>query len=266
MATAIIRPTAHYASSQITDPAKIYDNNESTYAKAQYDNRALLVYGFDASGLASALRSGAKITDIKFYIRARVVGTASVRLVRDATSISSYTDCGDDVITYGTFAESARWYSKSFPVATEYWNSNIEAFINGGLQVRIYMKSAVTLYYECYAQIEYEVPTINVTTSASPAEGGTVTGGGTYESGTTVTATATPNEGYTFSHWLVNGANAGNSNPISGALAADTTVTAVFVKNGVNKVYIGTAQPKEIYLGTQKVKGIYIGTTAVYET
>lgn len=261
MATAILRPTAHYASTYITDPAKIYDNNESTYAKAQYDNRPMVVYGFNASALASALRGGAKITDINFYIKARAGGKASVNLVRGATSTSNYTDCGDGAITYGAFAESARWYSMSFPVATSYWNSNIEAFLNGGLQVRIYMQSSVTLYYECYAEIEYEVPTITVTTSANPAEGGTVTGGGTYESGATVTATAIPNSGYAFSHWLIDGVNFGNSNPISGALTADTSVTAVFTKIETSNVYSGTSKVSA-FSGTKKTS-VYSGTKKI---
>ncbi len=76
----------------------------------------------------------------------------------------------------------------------------------------------------------FETSTITVTTNASPPEGGTVTGGGTYENGSTVTATAIPNEGFIFSHWLINGADSGSSNPISGVLTADTTVTAVFEK------------------------------------
>jgi hypothetical protein len=37
--------------------------------------------------------------------------------------------------------------------------------------------------------------------SSNPAEGGTTTGGGTYDSGTSVTVTAEANEGYSFSNW-----------------------------------------------------------------
>lgn len=44
---------------------------------------------------------------------------------------------------------------------------------------------------------------INVT--ASPAQGGEVTGAGTYEYGTLCSITATPNEGYAFVHWTKNG-------------------------------------------------------------
>ncbi len=45
--------------------------------------------------------------------------------------------------------------------------------------------------------------TINV--SANPTNGGTVTGGGTYDAGTTRTVTATANTGYTFTNWTENG-------------------------------------------------------------
>ncbi len=40
-----------------------------------------------------------------------------------------------------------------------------------------------------------------ITVNASPTSGGTVSGGGTYYSGTSCTLTATPNTGYTFTNW-----------------------------------------------------------------
>jgi hypothetical protein len=49
-------------------------------------------------------------------------------------------------------------------------------------------------------------PTIyTVTVSANPDEGGTVTGGGTYEEGEPCTVIATPNNGYTFDNWTEDG-------------------------------------------------------------
>jgi len=43
--------------------------------------------------------------------------------------------------------------------------------------------------------------TCTVSLSANPADGGTVTGGGTYAPGTSITITATPNSGYAFVCW-----------------------------------------------------------------
>ena len=48
--------------------------------------------------------------------------------------------------------------------------------------------------------------TYTVTTSATPANGGTTTGGGTYNSGASCTVTATANPGYTFEKWTKNNA------------------------------------------------------------
>ena len=44
-----------------------------------------------------------------------------------------------------------------------------------------------------------------ITVSANPTEGGTVTGGGTYQQGQSCTVTATANAGYTFTNWTENG-------------------------------------------------------------
>jgi PKD repeat protein/pimeloyl-ACP methyl ester carboxylesterase len=44
-----------------------------------------------------------------------------------------------------------------------------------------------------------------VTTSSSPAAGGTTTGRGTYQAGTQITVSATPNPGYSFDRWSENG-------------------------------------------------------------
>ena len=49
------------------------------------------------------------------------------------------------------------------------------------------------------------VSQVNITVSANPVEGGTVTGGGAYIYGTTVVVTASPEIGYSFLYWTENG-------------------------------------------------------------
>ena len=81
------------------------------------------------------------------------------------------------------------------------------------------------------AQWTKDTVNYTVTVTASPAEGGTVNGGGTFAEGTQVTVTATANDGYTFVAWQE------NSTKIEGAGASYTftvndncTLTAIFEK------------------------------------
>ena len=104
----------------------------------------------------------------------------------------------------------------------------------------------------------YHIPTYTLTVNAGT--GGTVTGGGTYESGTSVTIKATPNSGYKFVKWSDGNTNATRTVTVTG----NATYTAVFTLAKTNKIYVGTAQPKAIYVGNQEVKGVYVGTTKVY--
>ena len=55
-------------------------------------------------------------------------------------------------------------------------------------------------------------------------EGGSVTGGGTFASGTQVSLTATPSSGYSFSGW----SNGSTTNPLTVTLTSNTSITANF--------------------------------------
>ena len=51
----------------------------------------------------------------------------------------------------------------------------------------------------------FQLNTYEIAVTASPAEGGTITGGGTYSHGATCVLTASPNTGYVFDAWTENG-------------------------------------------------------------
>ena len=53
--------------------------------------------------------------------------------------------------------------------------------------------------------VDTSVDIYNIAVSASPSEGGTVSGGGEVEENTSVTVTATANSGYAFEKWTENG-------------------------------------------------------------
>lgn len=237
--------------------------------------RAVTLYGLNLESLRGL--PGLDIIGIKIsiycgsYTSSGNTSYLKFRLVKDFdtdisnTDTSIYTDFGDGSITVFEGYNKAKTYELTqdyFPNAFQAIRSDIGAFLNGFSQntfgFRLYFAYANLYSLEVTVDYSYTEP-ITVTVNASPAEGGTVTGGGTYESGSTVTATAVPNRGYTFSHWLINGADSGVTTPtISGALTEDTTVTAVFSEIATSKVYCGT-QKVSVYCGTQRVS-VYCGT------
>lgn len=70
----------------------------------------------------------------------------------------------------------------------------------------------------------FEAFTYTITVASSDETKGTVAGGGTYAYNTTVTLTATPNEGYEFANW----SNGSTDNPLVIAVTGDETLTANF--------------------------------------
>ena len=74
--------------------------------------------------------------------------------------------------------------------------------------------------------------------SANPAEGGTVSGGGTFNSGTSRTVTATANEGYSFTNWTENGSVVSTNANYTFTVTANRTLVANFIANAPNQYTI----------------------------
>jgi len=67
-----------------------------------------------------------------------------------------------------------------------------------------------------------------VTVSANPANAGTVTGGGTFYQGESVTVTASANTGFKFVNWTENGSEVSTDNNYSFNIVSNRTLTANF--------------------------------------
>lgn len=136
-----------------------------------------------------------------------------------------------------------------------------------GILIRKYYTKNLGIYWD------YTPPTYTLSLKTSGS--GSVSGGGTFNVGVTdqtKTITATPSAGYKFVKWVDSNGNTYNTasvnvtvsqNSIS-AFSTTVTYTAYFELDKINKIYVGTSQPKEIYVGTQKVKAVYVGTTKIY--
>jgi hypothetical protein len=85
--------------------------------------------------------------------------------------------------------------------------------------------------YVVYMGVTYgSTSKVAITTEASPAAGGEITGGGSFVSGAKTELKATPNSGYSFNKWQKDGEDfEGNTvNPIEITVSAAATYTAVF--------------------------------------
>ena len=74
--------------------------------------------------------------------------------------------------------------------------------------------------------------TYTVTVTADPAEGGTVTGGGTFAENSSVTVSAEAAEGYAFVSWVKNGTFVGSNEAYTFTVTEDVTMTALFESSG----------------------------------
>ena len=83
--------------------------------------------------------------------------------------------------------------------------------------------TVIVAYFE-----EIPTPTYTVTVSADNPASGSVTGGGVFEEGTTITITATPANGYRFDHW----STGSTANPYTLTVTSNMTIIGYFVANG----------------------------------
>lgn len=95
-----------------------------------------------------------------------------------------------------------------------------------------------------------------ITTAVSPPGSGSVSGGGSYNYGSTATLTATPSSGYKFVKWSDNN----TSNPRSVTVTVAATYTAYFELDKINNIYVNTVQPKSIYYNANTIVFVVDGT------
>ena len=100
-------------------------------------------------------------------------------------------------------------------------------FENG---VPIYHGSSLSSSFQQELNINCAVATAPhvITAVAEPEEGGTIEGAGTYDGGTAITLTATPNDGYSFCFWSENGQQVSTNANYSFIVSSDRDLVARF--------------------------------------
>lgn len=97
------------------------------------------------------------------------------------------------------------------------------------------------------------------TVNLSAGEGGSVTGGGTYDYGTSVTIKAVPNTGYHFVRWSDGNTNAERTLTVT----ANVSLTAYFESDKINKVFSGSTNTN-VYIGSAEAGSVSVGNTKIY--
>ena len=159
---------------------------------------------------------------------------------------------------------SLRIYSGNNETPTNQWSTaNISSItLNGGVATFTVNGSSIT---KNFSEIDYitfynngSTPTTyyTVTVQASPSNGGTVTGGGSFQSGSTTVISATANSGYHFKQWNDGITDATRTITVTG----NTSYTAYFE---ADVYYLVQALSGNTTMGTTSGTGNYLaGSTA----
>jgi hypothetical protein len=86
------------------------------------------------------------------------------------------------------------------------------------------------------------LPSYTVTLNVVPGEGGSVSGGGSYTQGSTVTVAASTNEGFEFVHWIENGYIVSTGKTYVFSIYADRNFEAVYRRDHSDKDEISDEQ------------------------
>ncbi|HZV33552.1 MAG TPA: choice-of-anchor tandem repeat GloVer-containing protein [Verrucomicrobiae bacterium] len=160
-----------------------------------------------------------------FTVNGNVTLSANFTPINDTVEVSASPTNGGDVVGTGTYQPGTSVTVVATPNSPGYqfvnWTENGIA-VSSLASYTFTVSSNETLVAN-FAPIFY-----SVAVNASPTNGGTVGGSGTYQGGSTVTVMATNNPGYLFTNWTVNGNPVNSSSSYSFTLSTNITLVAHF--------------------------------------
>lgn len=216
------------------DGNNVIDNDDNTYGYYEDRQSTLLymhVYGYDFSSIPA----GSVINNVYVKMKAATGGNSTIRIksmpYTNGKSGSSKIDYVNIVpkgnttpavftssVGSWTLSELNQPYNPSSYTGIGFYITNKNGSGSSGRWFQIYYVDTI---------VDYTPPQYTISTAVSPSGTGSVSGGGTYDSGSTVTLTATPATGYRFVRWSDNNTNATRTVTVSG----NVTYTAYFERD-----------------------------------
>jgi uncharacterized repeat protein (TIGR02543 family) len=142
-------------------------------------------------------------------------------------TLSSTPEAGGVTTGAGTFAQGSSVTVTATPntgfIFTSWTNGITVVSTSPSYQFTMAGNKALTANFAPVAPGKFALVLLS-----SPVAGGTTTGSGAYDAGSSVTVTATPNNGYTFVNWTDNGVVASSSSSYQFTLAGNRKLVANF--------------------------------------
>ena len=140
------------------------------------------------------------VTESAAYVANFSVNSYSITAIVNPSGAGNITGAG--TFTYGSSVTLTVTANPGYTFTN--WTKNGQVVSTNA--IFIFTVTEAATYIANFEQTSYEI-----TVMSNPTEGGTVTGGGTYSHGSSVTLSATANEGYTFVNWTKGGEIVSNS-------------------------------------------------------
>ncbi len=173
----------------------------------------------------------------QFYLRVYYSSTG----VNYYITVIANPDYGGTVSGEGTYAQGSTCYLNAYPNS----GYSFEKWTKDGSQVSTNPNYSFTVASDASYVAHFQQSTTNytITATVNPSNSGTVTGTGTYASGSTCTLQAWPNSGYTFVNWLENGVPVSTNPTYSFTVTGNRNLVAVFDLSTIYYTITASAEP-----------------------